>query len=93
MYARYLQVNVCVGFSVCWGSRTVVALGSDHVSLFVRIIHPPVRLILSTRAVLRACLLYRLLPYVPQVGGSIALSALSGSTPNANHIGSGGHPS
>ena len=33
MYARYLQVNVCVGFSVCWGPRTVVALGSDHVSL------------------------------------------------------------
>ena len=33
-----------------------------------------VRLIMSTRAVLRACFLYRLLPYLPQVGGSTALS-------------------
>ena len=49
MYARYLQVNVCVGFSVCWGSKPVVALLSDHVSVCPH--HPP----MSTRAVLRAC--------------------------------------
>lgn len=67
MYARYLQVNVCVGFSVCWGSKPVVALRSDHVSLCLSASSAH-----EHKGGIASLLLYRLLPYLPQVSGSTA---------------------